>query len=163
MKKNIKNGFTLIEIVVYLALFAILFTGVVIGAYNVIESSNRTQTKAMLQEEGNFLISKINWTLSGAQAINSPGIGSSGSLLSVTKSTGAVVISSSVTDMDISTPTISPAQPLNNSNTGVSNILFTHKSAGGAEWIDAGFTLTARTPDGKILTQGFNTTNYLRR
>src|SRR5581483_3447430 len=78
-------GFTLIEVVVYLALFAILFGGAVLAAYNIVESSGRNQSKADIQQEGEFIIGKINWALSGAASVSSPGAGLSSTILSVVK------------------------------------------------------------------------------
>ena len=54
------KGFTLIETIVYLALFSILMGGAIVAAFNIFESAGRQQTHTMLQEEGNFLIAKIN-------------------------------------------------------------------------------------------------------
>ena len=54
-----RAGFTLIETVVYLGLFAILFSGGIAADYNVLETSGKNQSKAMIQEEGDFLIAKM--------------------------------------------------------------------------------------------------------
>ena len=80
------NGFTLIETIVYLALFSIMMGGAIVALFNLFESSGRELTHIMLQEEGNFIIAKINWAISGAQSVNQPS--GYGSLLSVNKVTG---------------------------------------------------------------------------
>src|SRR5262245_42467784 len=79
-------GFTLIEVLVYLALFTILVGGAVLAAYNVIESNGRNQTLAVLQQESNFLTGKINWALTGISDVGSPANNSTSGKLSVTKS-----------------------------------------------------------------------------
>ena len=87
-----QKGFTLIETLIYLALFAIFFGGAAAAAYAVIETSGRNLTKSMVQEEGNFMLAKINWALSGVQTIDAPNgapaPGNTGSLLSVNRITG---------------------------------------------------------------------------
>ena len=66
------EGFTLIETVIYIALFAFIMTGALVSIYGILGSSARNQTKAMVQEEGSFLLGKIDWALSGVETINLP-------------------------------------------------------------------------------------------
>ena len=171
------SGFTLIEVIVYLALFAILFGGAIAAAYNVIESSGRNQTKANLQEEGEFLVAKINWALSGVQIVSIPAVGSESSQLSVSKVTGLynglpIIVYLSVrldgTNMVIDKgigPVVSVV--LNNSNNYVSQLVFTHASASGQginpESASARFVLSAKTPGGMDMSQEFSTTAFLRK
>jgi hypothetical protein len=167
--KNLKNnlGFTLIEVVVYLGLFAILMGGMVTAAYSVFESSDRDQTKIMIQEEGDFLIAKINWALSGMQAINTPFAESIGSILSVNKwdasgSTIPVTINLTGTDMFIIN-SINPPIELNNSNVMVKNLIFTHiYNDDSNESIQVNFTLESKTANGMSASQDFSTTKYIR-
>ena len=53
-------GFTLIEVLVYLALFGLIMSGAVVSAYQMFEASGRNQTRAMIQEEGDFIVAKID-------------------------------------------------------------------------------------------------------
>lgn len=64
-----KRGVTLIETLIYIALFALLIGGGVSSAYVLIESSDRIGVHAMLEEEGNFLLAKINWALDAGMAV----------------------------------------------------------------------------------------------
>ncbi len=56
-----------------------------VTVYYVIQSGNQTVSQAVVQGEADFLLRKIDWILSGVDAINSPGVGSSSSMLSVDK------------------------------------------------------------------------------
>jgi type II secretory pathway pseudopilin PulG len=175
MERNFSKGFTLIETIIYLALFAILIDGAVVAAFNLFENAGRELTHTMLQEEGNFLIAKINWAVSGAQSVNQPG--GYGSLLSVNKVTGlngsgqpivtAVTISlpSAPGDVLIQDGVVGP-YALNNSNISVAKLGFLHTLASGngidPESVAASTTLTARTPNGAILSEDFSTVVYLR-
>lgn len=64
---NTNKGFTLIEVVIYLALFSIIIGGALVSVYNIIESSGKLENKVVMQEEANFLLRKINWVLNGAR------------------------------------------------------------------------------------------------
>lgn len=156
-------GFTLIEAVVYLGLFAILMGGMVTAAYSVFESSDHDQTKIMIQEEGDFLVAKINWALSGGKEAYSP----QPWILSVNKYDGLNVVISTLDNCSgDSTSNIflkrgADCFQLNNSNVQVSNLVFIHNSD--PENIKAVFTLNARTLNGMTVSQDFFTTKFLRR
>lgn len=168
MKKD-QRGFTLIEVTVYLGLFAILIGGAVITAYNVIESSGRNQTRAILQEEGDFLTAKINYVLSGAQSVSSPS--APPSCASPTQSSNLSVLkydgSSYVVSLDASEQMLLQKGAdifiLNNANVKVKDLIFTHSLCSSGEGVKAGFTLNANTPNGFLMSQDFFTTVYLRK
>ncbi len=61
-----KKGFTLIEVIIYIALFALLMTGALVATFQLLEGGSRNQKAVAIQEEGTFLYRKINWALSGA-------------------------------------------------------------------------------------------------
>src|SRR6185369_4359810 len=86
-----KRGFTLIETIVYLALFSILMFGIISSVYVLFENGDRNETKAMLQEEKAYLVGKINWAMSGAQTVVTPGANRSGPSLNVVKYDGTPV------------------------------------------------------------------------
>lgn len=166
-------GFTLMELMVYIALFSLFFVGSVSAAFNIFESSGRNQTKAMIQEEGDFLIAKINWALSSDEAVNMPLTGSIGSILSVNKLMGVTVVPIEIKPDPLGANNITiarnanPPQTLNNSNVEISTLIFDHKSASGGgnvpESVKASFTLSAKTPGGMTMSQDFSSTNYLRK
>lgn len=166
------KGFTLIETLVYLGLFGIIMVGVISVAYTTFESNGRQQTKALLQEEGDFLLAKLNWTLTGATStsVNLPILGNIGSTLDVTKSTGSnpmclTLVSGKMQTKRGSSCAISAGYvDLNNSNVTVSSLIFGHRgSAAGTEWVDATITLTSLTPNGQTINATSTTTKYLRK
>jgi prepilin-type N-terminal cleavage/methylation domain-containing protein len=71
-RKN-SAGFTLIEMLVYLALFALIMTGAFVSAYQLIEHSARTQAQVERSEELGFLIRKITWALGSAVSVGVSG------------------------------------------------------------------------------------------
>jgi hypothetical protein len=52
-------GFTLIETLTYIGLFALLLSGAITGTQSLTESIERSHTNALLETEGNFLLAKI--------------------------------------------------------------------------------------------------------
>lgn len=167
------RGVTLIELVVYIALFSLIIGGAIVAAYQIFESSGRSQTHAMIQEEGDFLLAKINWSLSGIQTISAPVLPSGGvactssNTLSVTRwdsAIGTLVIDVLGADMRIARGGNQP-NVLNNTNVTVSNLLFKYCYMGGSNpaSIASSFTLRSRSPNGLPVTQDFFMTNYVRK
>lgn len=159
-----QRGFTLIETLVYLALFALVIGGLVAAAYGLFETSDRNQTKAMMQEEENFLVGKINYALSGAKQVCS----ASGSTLSLVKYGTAGTCSPFVPDdsFDMSGQYMRlNGNKLNNSNTTVTDLVFIETYAGGSnpDSVEAGFTISATTPTGSTISETASTTNYIQK
>lgn len=168
-----QRGVTLIELVVYIALFSLIIGGAVVAAYQIFESSGRSQTHAMVQEEGDFLLAKISWALSGIQTITAPALPSTGqacstsNTLAITKwdtSIGAIVINTSGSDITLIRGAGAPSS-LNNSNVSVSNLQFKYCYLGGNNpaSIASSFTLRSRAPGGIPVTQDFFITTYVRK
>ena len=79
-------GFTLIETIIYTGLFALLLSTAITGTESISESIGRSQTHALLETEGHFLLAKI--------AYDPSHINQSGSFLIDTKTTPGTVLSS---------------------------------------------------------------------
>lgn len=71
-KKN-GNGFTLIETIIYIALFSLLMGTAFVTAFQLIDNSGKLSAKNTIQEEGNFVMRKINWALTGAKIFSASG------------------------------------------------------------------------------------------
>lgn len=160
MKKQ--QGFTLVETLLYLGLFGLLMTGIVVSAYSMFELTGRTQSRAMLTSEGNFLLGKVNWAMNGAMSVT---IGSSPLSLTITRasSPNTVKFDLSSTNFqlqrDLNTPVV-----LNNSNVKLQNLSFTKSGIFPApEKVTVAFDLVTNTPDGKSVTQNFSTVKYLHK
>jgi len=171
MKKD--RGFTLIETLVYLALFGILFSGVIVCAYSVLESSARNQTKAMAQAEGDFLVAKINWTIKNAKEVISPVDAVPNQTLTVRKFDNSYStvkpsgLDCAIVPCDMLLLEGTDASVLNNSDVKISQMSFIHfndmSGKLNQESVQADFTLRANTADGKVFSQTFSTTVYLRK
>ncbi|MEK7552406.1 MAG: prepilin-type N-terminal cleavage/methylation domain-containing protein [Patescibacteria group bacterium] len=82
---NLKKGFLLIEVLIYLALFGIIVGGSVSVFYSLLESSEKVNKDALVSNEAEFILGKINWMLSGSVIIEEPSPGESGNKLSLVK------------------------------------------------------------------------------
>lgn len=69
------------EIVVYIAIFGIMMSGVVGAVYGLLEGGDRNKMAVAIQEEGTFLNRKINWALTGGTAVTVSG----GTILTITR------------------------------------------------------------------------------
>lgn len=74
------KGFTLIEVVIYIGLFAIMIGGVLVSIFQIIQSSTKNDTNTLIKEEINFALKKINWFLGDMTSIVSSTQGSSKTL-----------------------------------------------------------------------------------
>lgn len=157
------RGFTLLEMIVYLGLFGMIMTGAVVSAYTIFESSLHNQTKAMVLEEGSYLVGKLDWALSSAASVTV-----TANTLSITQFDGAVLtFTVNGGEMTLSGATL----PLSNSNVSVDATpavaLFEHTLATGEginpERVRAAFRLTTHTSDGFVYIQDFSTAKYLRK
>lgn len=72
------RGFTLIEVMLYIGLFTLLIGSVFVTAYQIIEGTNKINIKTTTQEEGNFVMRKIDWLLTGLDSANILSINGSG-------------------------------------------------------------------------------------
>jgi len=159
------RGFTVIETLVYLALYAIIIGGSLAAVTSIIASSARNETTAMVEEEGDYLTAKVDAALSGAVSVQSPV--TTGSLLSITRSDGSTVsFSINGTNMQIQEGAEN-AEVLNNSNVSVEDLSFINTLASNdgldPESVSVSFTLIATTSDGHALSRDFSSLEYLRK
>lgn len=159
------EGFTLIETLVYLALYALIMVGAMTALYSIFASSARNAEIAMVEEEGNFLVGKIEWVLSNAETIQLPA--NEGAELDLTREDGSqVALWRTGSSLRIEINGAAP-ETLNNSNTRISDLSFIHTlpTSDGIdpERIEASFTLHATTSDGFALDRDFKTTHYVRK
>ena len=69
---RLKRGFTILETIMYIALFSLLMTGILVTVYELLAGGAQNRESVAIQEEGTFINRKIGWALSGATAISVP-------------------------------------------------------------------------------------------
>lgn len=154
--KSKNKGFTLMETMIYIALFGIIMTGALVGTYNLLEGGKRNIDTAKIEEEGTFLNRKINWALTGASNVVVSG---GGTKMTITHpdlgAQSPLVISQTGNKMTITRGTGVEVE-LNNDRFHISGTTFIYTPASGGRppSISATFKVEEKT---------FNFRNYLRQ
>lgn len=165
------KGFTLIESLLYIALFAIIIGGALVAVYQMIESSDAVSAKNNVEMEGSFLLRKIDWALTGAKDIGSPSVNNSGQVLGINFTTPSPLIFRLNSDkLQLSRDNGITFSDLSSDYVVVSDVLFTHTDSDyvsptspgpkPAE-IKASFDIATKAEPSK--TYPFETTKYLRK
>lgn len=154
------RGVTLIETIIYLALFAIIIVGLVLAAYGLLENVGRTQSRAMMQEEEMYVLAKIQGVLGRAETVTLPAAETSGKTLTL-----RTYNSESVSVNESGNAVLFNGVVLNNTNVTIHNLVFIHTYRGGSEpeSIEAGFTITTKAPNGSSVSETASTTRYIHR
>lgn len=66
------RGFTLLETIIYIGLFGVLMSGVLVAVYQLIDGGVHNMQRVAIQEEGLFINRKISWALAGATGVTAP-------------------------------------------------------------------------------------------
>jgi type II secretory pathway pseudopilin PulG len=85
--KNYKeyiSGFTLMETIIYIALLSIIMYGALVTSFELVDAAGVLQARATIEEEGNFVLRKINWAFTSLDAANPPVVGGGGCLQTLT-------------------------------------------------------------------------------
>lgn len=77
------TGFTLIETILYLALFSLLASGSVAAASTFLEIARRIHNEALLQREAQYLDQAIALRIQNATRIHEPRLGTSSSIIAI--------------------------------------------------------------------------------
>ncbi len=144
-----ESGFTLVEVLVYLAIFSIAMGGLVEASYALLESADTNRTELTLQAEGEYLLGKIDYVLESAASVSSPGPGMSSSVITVADPEG-----STVTIERSGTSLTYDGIVLNNSNTSVAKVLCIRSGSG----FETSVTLSARTSNGRVMSWSASST-----
>jgi len=158
------NGFTLIETIIYLALFTIIIGGGMVATYQIIESVKASHNHVILQGEANFLFRKIEWALNGATSITTPSGSTPTTSLVVTKNiydspTTLMFTFDSVNNNMVLERDSLGAVILNSSSIIVNSLSFKQDPA---DSITAEFTLTTYS-DGQVVSQNFSMKKYIKK
>jgi type II secretory pathway pseudopilin PulG len=81
-----KSGFTLIETIIYIGLFSLIFTGIFVSIYPLMTGAERLSRNVAIEGETAFILAKIEYALSdsitsSSGTITSPAAGATGSSL----------------------------------------------------------------------------------
>ena len=148
------RGFTLIEALIYMGLLTILLGGFLSSAYALFETNDRNQASAILIEETNFIVEKIDRLLDETKSVVTPVADASDTTLAVEAYDGSVR-NAALQDGNI----VLDAHPLNNSNSEISDLVFIHHVL--PEYVEASFTVSTKTSNGMPLSRHASTTHSI--
>lgn len=160
------RGFTLIETLIYSALVAVVIGLLVTVAFEVISGNANLTENIFLEEEAGFILSKINWILSGTSLVNNP---ASGSISTSTLSINTFTVPSNESPVVFSLQNGKILMQRNNGSqielnsafVTVDNATFTHIAASGT--IPAGITAEfAIRSTASSKARQYSITRYLR-
>ena len=132
------------ETVIYICLLSFITSFVIVVLYQMVGSQNQNRNRTEADGEGNFLMQKMVWALTGATAIHSPAVSATGTTLSITKynhPSNPIVFDVNGRDIRIAQGTSTPAI-LNSARVYVDQLIFHHLAASGT--IPEGVTITMR-------------------
>ena len=161
--KQLKPGFTLVELLIYMALlsiFLITLTGIFV---NIMEVQLESDATSAVDQDGRFILSRLAYDINRAQNVTNPsGLGSTTSNLDFTIPGISYSYSLNANNLQLS----ENGQPsnLNSSETQVSNLTFQRiGNLLGKHTFKIQFTITSKTqrPSGPE-TKTFTTTIGLR-
>lgn len=166
MKKiNTQRGISLIETIVYIAIFSIFVIGIAQFSTTLTTTRLRTQGVLEVNDQGSQIIKLITQTLRNGNSVNIPTIGSSGSNLSINTgvpATNPTVFSESGGVLYITEGTDSPAA-LTNNKVVISNLAFSNFSrANTPNIIKVSFTITSASTRNPY-SVNFNGSGALRK
>lgn len=130
MIKHPSSGYTLIELLLYIAIISALLTSVTMFLGASVESRVKNQSISEVEQQGTLAMELITQTIRNADGITTPTTGASGSTLTLIVPTGAL----SPTTFNLSSGTlqitegVNSAVPLTNSKVQVTSLTFRNLS-----------------------------------
>lgn len=122
------RGFTLMETLIYVALFSVITSFVLVVFYQVIGSANQNRDRIEVDAEANFMMQRMRWAMAGVQTINQPAVGATSTTLSISKydfSQNPIVFDLGSRNLRIAKGG-GAATPLGSSRVYVSQLIFEH-------------------------------------
>lgn len=160
-----RRGFTLLETVIYLALFSVIVGGLYISVYALAAYAGRNATRAAMQEEAQYIFGKSRWLLATAATVVSPQSGETGDTLSIVSDdpqTAALTIcraGSSIRYAHGGTLACQHGTSIVTEGVSVTRFSITRTDASaGRERFDLYLALRATTPNGSVIAYEASTT-----
>jgi prepilin-type N-terminal cleavage/methylation domain-containing protein len=150
-----KKGFTLIETLLYIAIFGIILVAGISAAYNLIESTTRFNNKVLVESEANFVLRKLSL---GLENVTNAAVSNTASEYSValTRSSPSETLTFSIpiTAGEVTINHGAGALPITTSRVSVTdgNVIYTNPASG----------LSSVQVDFKINGRAFSIRRFLR-
>lgn len=150
--KDDKSGVTLIEMLLYISLSAIMLTIVALFLQLITTSRIKNQVVNEVEQQGLQIMQEINQKIRNAESVNSPTAGNSANSLSLNlynPQKDPAIYGLSGGDLEL-TEGGNPVLPLNSNQTVISNLIFTNLTRDNSEdVIRIQFTIEHINPSGR--------------
>ncbi|MDR3546719.1 MAG: prepilin-type N-terminal cleavage/methylation domain-containing protein [Candidatus Pacebacteria bacterium] len=153
------RGFTLLEVLVYIGLIAVMFSGMLADLFSISSSINRNAARAYLAEEGDFIIQKVAYEISLSHVAY---ITNSNSALTLYPVSGITTTIEELAGSAVISRGNDAFVPFSSGSVTVSDLQFAapvKQVVGGV--ISFSFTLTARSPDAEPVSEDFYGESFL--
>jgi type II secretory pathway pseudopilin PulG len=146
------QGFTLLETLIYIGLFTIIIGGALVSSYYIFESSSELQTKVYGEQEGEFVLTKINYLLNSTATAT---ISGTPEVLTITRGGNTYLLTYDATTQQVKLKKDTGAyQILNGTNAPITNFQMQKlQTSGQPDKLVISFS---------IRSLNFSTTKYLR-
>jgi len=148
--KNTQNGYTLLELLIYVAIIGVLLTGVTVFFGVVADARLKNQAVAEVNDQAMAAMDYITQTIRNATSITAPTATTSGASLTLVVPTGS--LSPTVFSLSGSTLQVkegaAAAVPLTSNDVQVSNLTFTNLTRSGTSGnVQVTFTINRTNPN----------------
>jgi hypothetical protein len=152
------RGFSLLETLMYIALFGVIMQGAFAGIVAISESAERNQAKAYIEEEGDFLVAKISYEISQASSTEiSP---EKSTQINLARDNGEdISIESNDGGLFITRGDSTPVE-FSSNRVSVSDFVFKKVANGTTQSIVFSFTLQAPSEGGRLVSEDFTGSSF---
>lgn len=124
---NYRKGFTLIETVIYIALFSLITGFVMIVFYQILTVQDQHRFYVEIDQEANFMMQKMLWAVTGAERLLQPSGGATSTILTVDLAvTGQNLVTFDIDSGSLRINRASSTLLLTSSRVFVNELIFTH-------------------------------------
>lgn len=142
--KKTRNGFTLIEILVFMALFSVIVIVLTDLFSSTLQVRTESEATASVQADTTYIVARLMHDIARASAVTVPSLGGSGASLQIT--INGINYSYTQSGENLTLTNSNGTDVLNSSETTVSGVSFTRLGNGVAkDSVRIAFTVTSRT------------------
>lgn len=164
--KNKSQGFTLLELILYLGIFSILTVVLFQLFTSIIDTQLESQSTSSVLQDGQYILNRFNYDIKQTNNIISPPIGSESATLQLIIGSDTYEYTLANGNITIATVGAEASDQLNSINTNVSDLSFTHlgdTQGGNTDTITISFTLNSNIlRPGGPQSENFKTTLGIR-
>lgn len=158
-KKSLQSGLTLIELLIFMSLYSVLLVIIMSVFTATIDIKLSSEATSNVQEDGNFLMSRLSYDVLRANSITLPDLGDTNSSLELNIDGESYTYELNNTNLELTND--AGTDQLNMYNTSITDLSFTRLGeTSGKNTLQISFTINSRIANtsGVTETKDFQTT-----